>query len=522
MSQSVRLPSIRRGGYAAGLVASLWIPLIVISPASAQTPAGNIVSATERLLAAGDFAGAVALLRTELEERPDNGDAARLLAQTLYWLQDFDGARAAYDAALARHPQDTTLRLQYARMLMETGAPARARVLAMPLLDNPATRVEANALLGTIAYWQGDLTTARRRFESVLREDAMHADARRQLLEIVSATVPWVRVASDLQHDDQPLDRAALGVDAGWFVTPLTPIRVRIQPRRYGLNDSVTRSLWDAELTVAHFAPVARLDTEFAAGLLQRAGEENDFDWQGRAVLGFRLPGHVKVGARLTRLPYLYTTASLDASLMVSSAAGFARWEDPQGWLGEVAYQRQRYPDGNFVGTVYVWQLIPLVNVATGRFQAGYSFAREHADDSRFVLANPVQPYPPGHPRFDSTGRYAPYYTPSHVITHGVVAALTWRPIGQTTMNLGGTYAVQATEDAPAFVAAGDQAVLTFTPRTLSPWEVRGSVEVRLRNHLTLTARSEIRRTPFYRWSMVGADLTYRFVRNGLSTAAVP
>jgi hypothetical protein len=207
---------------------------------------------------------------------------------------------------------------------------------------------------------------------------------------------------------------------------------------------------------------------------------------------------------------------------MVSSGTGFVRWEHPHGWLGEAAYQRQRYPDGNVVAAAYAWQLVPLVNGATTRFQTGYAFSREHANDSRFVLANPTQPYPPGDPRFDSTGRYAPYYTPSHVITHSVIAAATWRPTRQTTINLGGTYALRATEDAPAFVISGGEAVRTLTPRTLSPWEARGSVDVGLRSDLTLTARGEVRRTPFYRWSLIGVDLTYRFVRNAISPAFVP
>jgi hypothetical protein len=56
-------------------------------------------------------------------------------------------------------------------------------------------------------------------------------------------------------------------------------------------------------------------------------------------------------------------------------------------------------------------------------FQAGYSFTAEDADESRFVLSSPAQPYPPGDPHFSTEGHYAPYYTPSHVVTHSVIAA---------------------------------------------------------------------------------------------------
>jgi uncharacterized protein (TIGR02996 family) len=494
----------------------------LVIPAHAQEPADDAVPAAERLREAGDFKAAVTLLRAELAEQPDNGEAARLLAQTLYWLNEVGAADAVYETALARHPEDTTLRLQYARMLAETGRADRARALAVPLQDNPATSAEANTLVGTLAYWQGDFTTARRRFEAALRADPAQADARRQLEEILSATVPWIRVASDLQHDDQPLDRVSLGVDAGWFATPLTPIRVRAQPQRYRLEESMTRSLWNAEVSVTHFAAAARLDMEVAGGAIRWARGGHDLDWHGRAALGVRLPGHVTAGVRLERVPYLSTTASLDASLLVATGTGVLRWEHPQGWLGEAAYQHQRYPDGNVVGAVYGWQLVPLLNTAAGRVQAGYAISREHADETRFVLAMPVQPFPPGDPRFDGTGRYDPYYTPSRVITHSAIAAATWRPAPRLTVNLGGASALRATEESPTFVPSGGQVVLAMVPRTLSPWAARGSLDLRLDRRLTLTVRGEVRRTPFYRWSTAGVDMTYWFARNAGVPPSLP
>ena len=161
-----------------------------------QAPAADLLTQAQRLRDAGDLAAAARILRTQLAQQPDNGDVARLLAQTLYWLKDIEGATAVYDAALARHPQDTTLRLQYGRMLAETGQRARARDLVTPLQGIPATQAEASALLGTIAYWDGDLTTAQRLFEAALRADPTHAEARRQLQEIQAASAPWVRVSS--------------------------------------------------------------------------------------------------------------------------------------------------------------------------------------------------------------------------------------------------------------------------------------------------------------------------------------
>jgi tetratricopeptide (TPR) repeat protein len=469
------------------------------------------VAEAQGLRNAGDLAAAARILRAQLTRQPDNGDVARLLAQTLYWLKDVEGATAVYDVALARHPQDTTLRLQYGRMLADTGQRARARDVVTSLQGVPATQVEARALLGTIAYWDGDLTAAQRLFEAALRTDPTHAEAGRQLREIQEVTAPWVRVSSGVARDDQPLERVAIGVEAGWFATPLLPLTMRVEPASYRLDNSKTRRLMAAEVALAHFAPASRLDTQLAGGLLHRSDSDESPDWTGRAMLGLRLPRHLAFRVRAERTPYLYTTSSLDTPVIVHGGIALLRWDDPRGWLGEAAYHHQRFPDDNTIRTGYAWQLAPLVHRAGGDLQAGYSFTAENADESRFVLSSPEQPYPPGDPRFSMAGRYAPYYTPSRVVTHSVIAAAAVRAVSGTTLRLGGAYGFHATEDAPAFVTSPGRVDRAMASRGFSPWNVRGSLDVALSRHATLSATGEHGRSAFYEWSTAGLHLAYRF-----------
>ena len=476
-----------------------------------QAPAADLMTQAQRLRDAGDLAAAARILRTQLAQQPENGDVARLLAQTLYWLKDIEGATAVYDAALAGHPQDTTLRLQYGRMLAETGERARAHDLVTPLQGIPATQTEATALLGTIAYWDGDLTAAQRHFEAALRADPTHAEARRQLQEIQVATAPWVRVSSALGRDDQPLERGALGVEAGWFATPLLPVTMRVEPATYQLDDSSTRTVLAAEVSVAHVAPASRLETQLAGGLLQRSDSDEDLDWTGRAMVGIRLPRHLTFRIRAERTPYFHTTSSLETPVIVHGGIALLHWEDPRGWLGEAAYHHQRFPDDNAIRSGYAWQLVPLVHRAGGEFQAGYSFTAEDADESRFVLSSPAQPYPPRDPRFSTEGHYAPYYTPSHVVTHSVIAAAAVRAVRGTTLRLGGAYGFHATEDVPAFVASLGQVERTMTSRGFSPWNAHGSFDIAVSRHATLSATGEHGRTAFYDWSAVGLQVAYRF-----------
>jgi len=302
-----------------------------------------------------------------------------------------------------------------------------------------------------------------------------------------------------------------VGIEAGWFANPLLPVTARVEPLIYRLDDSTTRKLLAAEVAISHFVPGPRLETQLAGGVFQRSNNEQELDWKGRATLGVRLPRHLTARVRAERTPYLYTTSSLDTPVVAQTATALLHVEDPRGWLGEAAYQHQRFPDDNTIRTIYAWQLVPLLHQDAAELQGGYSFVAENADESRFVLASPVQPFPPGDPRFDTAGRHAPYYTPSHVVTHSVIVAATLRPFRGTTVRMGGGYALRATEDAPEFVVSSGQVQRTMTRRDFSPWSLRGSLEIALSGHATLSANAERGRTAFYEWWTTGVQVTHRF-----------
>lgn len=479
-------------------------------------PARDDVSEARHQRDAGNLSQAAAILRAHLAEWPDDGDAARLLAQTLYWMKDIPASRRAYETALSRHPEDTTLILQYARMLAETGESARARQLLAPLERLPATRADARALLGTIAYWNGDLTLARTLLAEALEEDPRQQDARRILDEILTATAPWVRISSGFRHDDQPLDRASVGLDARWFATPLVPVTVHVEPSGFWSNGRSTGKVADADVTVAAFSPSMRLESEAGAGLVYRSFGDRAADWQGHAMAGVRLGPAVTLRGRVERAPYFNTVASLATRVTTTAASGTLSLNSSRGWLGEASYRRQRFEDGNHVTSAYGWLLVPIVHRGGTDLRVGYAIASDTADESRFVLANTIQLYPPGNPLFSTAGVYDPYYTPKNQLTQSAVGSLSAHLSRTATLRLDGAYAVRATEDLPTFVVSNGQVVLTFVNSAFTPWHGRGALEFALSPSLSVALTADVGRTAFYSWAAAGVQVTRRF---GLAAA---
>ncbi len=480
----------------------------------------SVTAEAQRLQQAGDLDGAARVLRAHLEQHPQDGDAARLLAQTLYWLKDVSAARALYESALQRNPQDDQLRLDYARMLGETGERGAAQRLLAPLAGG-RPRAETYALLGTFAYWNGDFTAAARLFEQTLQLDPTHAEARRQLREIQLASTPWLRLSPTVWYDDQPLDRRAAAIEGGWFASPLTPIRLRIQAAEHD-GGGVSRRMWIAEADIRHYLPALRLETELAGGVVRgRVGREQASEWIGRGALGVRVPGHVTIRGRVERALYLSTTSSLSARILTDTTSGELHWNSPRGWTGQAAVSQQRFPDRNAINVRYAWLLAPLLRSQRFDLQGGYAVAFEHADESRFVLVESMQAYEPSDPRFDTTGRYAPYYTPAHVLKHSIVSSVTARMSARATARLGGSVAVRATEDVPQWQVLNGVLVRTFAPRNFQPWDVRSSLDVTAADDVTIGITAETGRGAFYQWGTAGVHLTYRFTGAARRTAVV-
>jgi len=474
------------------------------SSAQEPAPASAVVEAAQ-LRDSSRFAEAIAVLRKHRELQPDDGDAIRMLAQTLYWIKDVRGARALYDSGLVLHPADTALRLQYARTLMETGSPSTAKEILAPLVGTSPSHPQATELLGTMAYWEGDLTSARRYFQQALTADTSLADARRQLDEIRSLGATWIRTVAFGSSDDQPVRGVGGEVESGYYIDPLWTVIARARAALLGGDGFTNPNSSSTDLTIFAgtvglngFVPSSRVNISVQGGVFNRSIPAK-LDWTGKAELGAKVGSFVKVGVRAERAPYLYTEASLRTHV-VTNTGGVALDIDGNGWLGQAAYDFQKFPDDNSGSTVYAWAMAPLVRTAGATLQAGYSASYQDTQQLRFAR-NAADP----------TGHYEPYYTPQNTLIHSAIGAFTASGANGFVTRLGASYGFHATEDAPVFgIAPGGSFFLDTFNRSFHPWTARASVEKTLASRSVLIARLDHAKTAFYHVTNAAVELTWR------------
>lgn len=476
--------------------------LLAAAPVVGQETDGSVASVAraEQLRNDKEFARAAEVLRQVLAREPGNGDAARLLAQTLYWLGDAPGATSAYEKAISTHPHDTAVRLEYAQMLVETRSVARAAEILEPLIADPATRSRAATLSGTMLYWQGDLARAATLFRMALAADPNASEARRLLDEIRAMAAPWIAVGAGALDDDQPLDRIQGEVEGGLFVNPLLSIAARVRPMRFDIGTPENYTVIAGEVELSHYAPGARLETRLAAGGVNHSAGDGSRMWTGRAQLRFRLPNYFSIEARGERAAYLWTVASIEQPIMTETGAIAAALSRPDGWLGETGVRVEQFPDKNKVTSAFGWVLAPVLRTSQARASIGYSVASQDARETRF------------------TGRYDPYYTPESIISHSALMALSLAPSPRSTITARGAWGFRAREYAPELTVPdtppGAPAQLAFVRRSFTPWDAHLTFSSAVSDALTLSASLDRMQTAFYAATGGSVRISYKFLPN--------
>lgn len=382
--------------------------------------------------------------------------------------------------------QTTPPRIAAAERLLEEERYAEATdTLEAYLRERPegAEAARAMTLLGTLAYWRGDLSSAVRRFEIALSMDPGQAEAARQLHEIEELTRPWARLALEGTDDDQPYRQARLELESGTFLTPLWTVQIALSPRRLrtsgdgpaaasdrGLDDA--HAAGEARVEMGGFVPGARMDLTAGFGAVL----QEDVGWIGHAGAGIRLRGEVRLTGRVERQHYLWTVASAQSLLLVDRAELVLGRKDHPGWAGEVVVRREFFPDDNAIATAYAWVLGP---VFPG-LRLGGAAAWQDAEESRWS---------------PTTERYTPYFTPEAQRVVSTLAEVTV-PLGRTTARLNGSYGVWALEDAPGNHSGSDG--LAFAQRSFAPWRVVAALDVPAGEALSLRIEAERWETAFY------------------------
>jgi hypothetical protein len=253
-----------------------------------------------------------------------------------------------------------------------------------------------------------------------------------------------------------------------------------------------------------------------ATGGIFRGGDEA-ISPTGQVQLSQKILPQARLELHAERLPYPYTLASAQTSFLHRHYRAALVIDQADSWMGQAAYERQAFDDGNQVNTTYFWLLAPLLRRAPFLLRAGYSYSYADSRRSNFGALETIEDIlASGSPDEPIAGDYGLYFTPLRQINHLLLLSVQARPGGSWQLAARTSICLRAAADNPYLFLDQDEAGKIFfatgtAPIRYTPFEVECSAGLALTKRLQLNARYGFSSLFFYARHQAGLQLNYHF-----------
>jgi thioredoxin-like negative regulator of GroEL len=390
----------------------LLLPLLQGLSALSQT---DTIALAQQLAWQKEFKAANDLLAIYNSHHADvNG--IRLQAQVLHWMGQSNKAISLLKPAVDQFPEYPAVRLDYARVLFESGRINQAKAHYALYLPTDSTNPEALLNTAYIDRWNGKTSKAAAAIQSFLQLYPTNQAARDLQQAMKQDQTPWIKPGFSYLSDDQPLQVPSVSLEAGWYKSwALAPT---VAARWNSMQSSTNNSSVQVLLANQFYIGATGTTLQLGGGLISQEGETKPLAQLG---LKQKLASHFWLDLGWEKRAYQHTVLSTQNLLMQQFTYAALRYNKDDKWMAQAQYENQRFDDGNNVKTIYAWFMIPVLQLPKWRLSTGYSIVYADADTNTFrpkkTLSEIVATGLP------IAGIYDPYFTPTNQLTHSLLAA---------------------------------------------------------------------------------------------------
>ncbi len=459
-----------------------------------------------------------ALLILEACEKthPRNVDVIRLRGQALYRSNDFDKTLNYFRKAVQKNSEAIVLKMDFGRILFDMNLLDEAKSVISEYHKAEPTDVEAQLILGTIAYWQGKPPRqAFRYFDPVLTKYPNNLRALALVKEIHQATSPWTKISSGYYSDSQPLQASLFEFGTGLYQSSWMQPMFQAQIRNMddGSANHQTESFQFANKST--FLK-SKTETLVKVGIFNSSWTTEAL-WTGGLELNQKLSKTFALSGSIERSPYFYTVKSLRINVVQTNYSGSLGREMINSWSGKVYYNVQQFNDNNQVKTFSVWLLLPVVKSSVLKFDLGYAYHHANSKSNTFVNDKPLSEIAANYyPGYTITGIYDPYFTPQNQYINSVLANITINLVKTFKLSVKTNAGVYAMVDNPYFYMNYNKAQQLVLEKGYSqlqyfPIEIKGGFNWSLSDKVKLELEYIYSKTFFFNNNTVNAGLKINF-----------
>ena len=446
-------------------------------------------------------------------------NALRLHAQVLYWMKSVDRASQIYQKALTVFPDQHVIKLDFGRMLFESGKLQLAETQLTEYLLTDDKNIEANILLANINYWKGNIKNAKQQLAIVTNIYPNNERAVALLREINLATAPYVRLGAAFSSDDQPLNKSGFEAEAGWFQSSIFSPTLLVNANHFTIPDSIGRynSLWLQAGNKINFG-LSGLTLNVRLGIFNHQSKKTESFFTGSAMLSQKIFNIFSLEAGLERRPYQFTASSASIPVMQNFSVAALNLNKNNKWLGRASYQMEKFEDNNNVQTAYLWLLAPIISNKIISIKAGYGFNYSNANVNTYTPKKSINALIQTTAVGGSVnGYYYPYFTPNNQTIHSILGSIGLRISDRINFTTHANIAVSASADNPSLnlqksMTNNYSISKTYSKLSYTPFDISNELLLNISEQFSITGSYHYSSFLFYKINFGAIQLKYCFI----------
>src|ERR1035437_7368851 len=288
----------------------LAVILLLLLPGfqSHSQTVSDTLNQAKKMRAEGKIHQAYSLLKETYRHHPDDLNVAWLTAQTAFWANRIVESKRIYEKAVKANPNNLYLKLDYAKMLVNSGNYKRGEDL----------------LSQYIVY------------------DPKSKDAYSLLDEINLARSPYLKLSVGYTSDDQIMQTLSTRLEMGFYFSSLFSLHYNLQAPVFIRNGKTSNALL-MQVGNTTFISNASLKIGMDLGIVKFPFSSTS-SLTGNVSLDKIFIRHLEMEVSDQRNPYFSTLSSIDTMVIQNHFTGSIGWNKVNSWTGKAAIEAFTYP----------------------------------------------------------------------------------------------------------------------------------------------------------------------------------
>lgn len=474
----------------------------LLCKSSVSQQSNDTLIIVQNLRAEKKFEDASSLLEAYLKYHPEDVNALWLLAQTNFWLGNFEKSDIYYTKALSIDPGNDFLMLDYAKTLADIGERDRSVSILNKLKEEGKDYSDADVTMAKILYWKNDFNGSEKLLNNVLWKDGGNTEAYQLWKDVLKAKSPWLKVKASALHDNQPLDNQMLSIEYGKFYNPLAQLYFGFYIPLYSVNGKSAEALWFQSGVKSFFSDIY-MHTQVDAGIFKYPNSSK-VDWTANIYLKKAFGNYFIAEIKADHSPYLNTKISVDTTLSNFNFSASAGWDDMSSFSGKAGYIYSLFPKNKYVYAAYGWIYTPPVRFSDFEIKPGYSINYSNSSNNTFRALNSVDEILSSY-YYDQNidGIYDPYFTPKDQFINSGLLSISYTPLNILQFGLNFNIGIYSTVKNPYLYLNSDSTGQLYVDKSYSkekfyPAVINFFTNYQISDLMTLRLQYDYQKTNFY------------------------